>query len=400
MIDITTLFICTIMVNGVLCGTMALYGRTQKTYPGFWVVTASAMLLALGFFLLALRGQLADFWTIVVANSLIVSVWALRLEGLKRFLGITRVWWVSLALPLLVFTALTYGMLTGNNAVLRSLIVSLTMLAFTCIVSWLLLTHARDESRLVYRAFVALNIFFALIITVRCLCWIFLPENRTLYAATPANAWYFLLRILFDIGWVMSIILLNGQRTTLALKRMQARLEIEASTDFLTGVQNRRKFIQRGEGELARARRYRHPLSVLMLDLDNFKELNDFRGHAAGDFALQQVVRCAQSCLRQSDAFGRIGGDEFAILLPDTPLAAAHALAERLQQAMTAQPIAWNAQPLRLSLSIGAAELTPQDADLDELLLRADAALYAEKREKRLENCMDDDAKITTAPSC
>ena len=103
-------------------------------------------------------------------------------------------------------------------------------------------------------------------------------------------------------------------------------------TDYLTNLYNRRYFMQRGTEEFKRARRNNQPLALLMMDIDHFKKVNDTYGHEAGDMALQQVAATLKSSLREIDILGRMGGEEFAVLLPNIPLHEAAMLAERVQQ--------------------------------------------------------------------
>ena len=155
---------------------------------------------------------------------------------------------------------------------------------------------------------------------------------------------------------------------------LEARLD--AYTDPLTNLRNRRYLDLVLERELFRVRRYRRPLSLLVLDLDNFKRINDTHVHPVGDRVLKSLTRCLEDHLRQSDRAVRLGGEEFAILLAETPLAQAVRLAGRLRQAVAALRI----PPVEgLSVSIGVAQAHPEDSPLS-LLKRADDALYQAKR--------------------
>ena len=116
------------------------------------------------------------------------------------------------------------------------------------------------------------------------------------------------------------------------IQRLNAGLEQLAMTDYLTNLYNRRYFMQRGTEEFKRARRNNQPLALLMMDIDQFKKVNDTYGHEAGDMALQQVAAVLKSSLREIDILGRMGGEEFAVLLPNTSLHEAGLLAERVRQ--------------------------------------------------------------------
>ena len=158
-----------------------------------------------------------------------------------------------------------------------------------------------------------------------------------------------------------------------------------AMKDALTGIYNRRHFTARLDGEWKRFRRYGRPLSLLLLDIDHFKSINDRYGHDIGDQVIIAVAGLCGTQTRDSDVVARIGGEEFAILLPETDLADARIAAERLRVAVAERPIASSAGPIAVTVSIGAA-LADKAGDPAEFMKRADEALYAAKRGGR--NCV------------
>ena len=159
--------------------------------------------------------------------------------------------------------------------------------------------------------------------------------------------------------------------------------EILAATDPLTGLYNRRQLFTLGVYELSHARRLHQPLSVLAIDIDYFKQINDAHGHPIGDEVLRAVARIFQSSLRQEDILARVGGDEFVVLLPRTDIHEAASIAERIRLAMQGQSIHATQLQLLVTMSIGVAQLTADIVDLDALLLRSDEALYAAKHAGR-----------------
>jgi diguanylate cyclase (GGDEF)-like protein/PAS domain S-box-containing protein len=164
-------------------------------------------------------------------------------------------------------------------------------------------------------------------------------------------------------------------------KMMEAQLDRLARTDALTSLSNRRDFCERAEQELARSRRHGHALALLMLDVDHFKAVNDTHGHATGDEVLRQLSRELGEVLRESDVPARLGGEEFAVLLPDTEAEAACQVAERLRAHLANHPARLDSgQPLAYTVSMGVAFWHPSDTRLDELMQRADKALYDAKR--------------------
>jgi diguanylate cyclase (GGDEF)-like protein/PAS domain S-box-containing protein len=171
-------------------------------------------------------------------------------------------------------------------------------------------------------------------------------------------------------------------------KALQDKLEEQANTDFLTGRTSRRRFLEQAEQELLRVRRYGGEMSMFMLDLDHFKGINDRYGHQVGDTVLKKLVQVCQELLRDVDVIGRLGGEEFAIMLPETEIGRALEIGQRLCHAVadTAIPLD-DAPPLRFTTSIGVASLTVDDSHIDALINRADNALYRAKHGGRNRVC-------------
>jgi len=167
-------------------------------------------------------------------------------------------------------------------------------------------------------------------------------------------------------------------------KAMEARLLRQATTDSLTGATSRGHFLEQAEAELVRAIRYGSSLSLLMLDLDHFKSINDTHGHQGGDVVLQEFVRLCRAVVRDVDLIGRMGGEEFAILLPETDGSGAYQLGERLRQSVAEHRMMLpDGTTLVFSTSIGVASLVSPDCRIDQLLRHADEALYAAKNSGR-----------------
>ncbi|GEM_PF-651030 len=153
-----------------------------------------------------------------------------------------------------------------------------------------------------------------------------------------------------------------------------------AINDPLTGIFNRRHFFTTAVSEYERARRHCWPIAVLMIDLDGFKEINDTCGHAVGDRLLTAIAHCMKRCLRQEDALGRYGGDEFAVLLPQTLPDAALAVARRLLEEVARLRVEAGRASVGVTMSVGVSSSTDLSIDLDMLLYRADEALYQAKQ--------------------
>jgi diguanylate cyclase (GGDEF)-like protein/PAS domain S-box-containing protein len=183
----------------------------------------------------------------------------------------------------------------------------------------------------------------------------------------------------------------DGRRVVLSLavdvterRRLDEDLQTLAATDSLTGLPNRRQFLARLTEEFLRVRRLDNQRSsVLMLDLDLFKGVNDAHGHAAGDAVLKHFARLIQDGIRKIDTAGRLGGEEFAIILPGTESVAASASAERLREIVATTPFVQNGKTIPLTVSIGVATIGSGDCNEDATIIRADHALYRAKRNGR-----------------
>jgi diguanylate cyclase (GGDEF)-like protein/PAS domain S-box-containing protein len=166
-------------------------------------------------------------------------------------------------------------------------------------------------------------------------------------------------------------------------KRLEELLQYQATTDGLTGIFNRRHFMARAEEELQRIQRYSGTFSMLMLDIDHFKKVNDEFGHAAGDAVLKKFTGLCKKATRNTDLLGRIGGEEFAILLLETRLAGAKQVAERLRKSVQDHVFSTEeGLQIQLSVSIGIAEHLPGES-FSEMMVRSDQALYRAKNEGR-----------------
>lgn len=166
-------------------------------------------------------------------------------------------------------------------------------------------------------------------------------------------------------------------------QRLEQNLIRMATTDELTGISNRRSFLENSAHAVRTARRYGRPLSLIVADIDHFKSVNDTHGHAIGDEALRFFAETVGAQLREVDLFGRLGGEEFAIMMPETDAAGAFAAAERVGEALRSSSLPAGERTLRLTASFGVVGMSQQGGDVAALLHEADIALYEAKRTGR-----------------
>jgi diguanylate cyclase (GGDEF)-like protein len=168
------------------------------------------------------------------------------------------------------------------------------------------------------------------------------------------------------------------------LNQRQQQLQEQARTDSLTGINNRRQFYRLGEPEIGRSHRYGRPLSLLILDVDHFKQVNDTYGHGIGDQLLIALASGLEQSLRSSDVPARFGGEEFVVLMPETSFDIAVEIAERLRVMATERTVVTpTGEKVSVTISIGVSSLQPEDTDLDQMIKRADRALYRAKEAGR-----------------
>lgn len=189
------------------------------------------------------------------------------------------------------------------------------------------------------------------------------------------------------VGSTISVHLYTYRRNQFKAQHEErlARAEVErlATLDSLTQVCNRRRFMELAQSEFQRFQRYQRRFSLLLMDLDYFKRVNDTFGHAAGDAVLRDFATLGRSLIRENDQLGRLGGEEFALLLPETAARDAGQIAERLRTHCEQMAVATRSGPLHVTISIGVTEVQLTDASVEDTLHRADEALYAAKAQGR-----------------
>lgn len=181
--------------------------------------------------------------------------------------------------------------------------------------------------------------------------------------------------------------MLARTKTHIDLKKAKEQLVLMATTDVLTGLTNRRFFMERLSIEFERVQRYESLYTILMIDLDFFKRVNDTFGHMAGDTVLKKISEILQNGLRCTDLIGRIGGEEFAVILPETELPQSLQIAERLRKSVDQLPVEVDGDKIRITISLGASQSNIADTEMDDALIRADSALYSAKKAGRNNVC-------------
>lgn len=348
-----------------------------KDSSGFGHLALAHFSLGAAFLLQALSGVMPAFLSIFLSNLLIVTSIILAFIGIKAFRKI-QVRGRLLCLAGFVIVAGTFFYYTYIQP---SLTIRLLVIDAVSIVLLLLCVRAllKGAENFLLLPLLATAAFFLLDVAISLLR----------FASTlrgPSSGSLFQGGLIFSLQFIAADLILVGTAlgfTAIANRKLAGHLEREALTDSLTQVFNRRAVENIAGRLLGHASRHGKPVSILLIDLDNFKRVNDSFGHPAGDLALLQFAGLAKETLRQSDIFARLGGEEFIAVLPDTGRDEAHATAERLRSAVNKNGFTLGGEPIKLTTSIGLVAYPEDGADWSTLLAKADALLYQAKRSGR-----------------
>jgi len=363
-----------VTVYTVCIGALAWHNRQVK---GMLWFTGAQVVGLIKLILQGLEGKIPTIVTAMVINELYVTSFAMQWVGLHWFVVRKpfkhRAFWTAMAITLAVYTFSYFARIPYSSDFLIPAFLGLFGISM-----WTLWKYGKGQFAVVSRT-------AALVLCGQLCVYIYRAVLGGLLYSRPWSAvvahnepqWLYSLAAAAFLSTFMAMCVL-----WFLVTELQWELAEWARTDPLTGALNRRSMEQAALRETARSQRYGNPLSMIMLDIDKFKHLNDTRGHAAGDCALQALVRRLKGMLRQQDALARMGGEEFAILLPDTAGPAALSLAERVRQAVADLEIPFEGGPVTMTICAGVAQLNPTN-DWEEMMKRADAAMYAAKRRGR-----------------
>jgi len=355
------------LMGGISVGFAALRGPTRIV--GAW--GAAILVLALGLLFVALRGYVPDWASIVVGNTVVLSGWVIALRSLRLFLGSTprdRLGW-SLVAAAGVFMYVFSEVRPNTEA--RIIAINAGMGSMAAIGAWLLHRRAPPDSRLSCRFAELVFWTMAAVCLLRIIVALLYPPEDLL-APQPLNAGVFLFYTGFIIVATLAVI-------SMEIESLQSALYRAARFDSLTGLHNRGTFIDDFAREEARAARGGPAFSLAIFDLDRFKQVNDRYGHPAGDAVLKAFADVLRATIRPYDVVGRYGGEEFALLMPQTGKDTATRVAERVRQELEARGVTVGDRRIEVTASAGVASYGVDGADWDTLLKAADTALYEAK---------------------
>lgn len=373
-LDLRTLAVVLMLISFALSAVMLYVWRSSKTYAGFGWWTAGTTAAAITFVVIGVVGQSYPILTATLSSAAGTGSLLTAYLGIRRFFGrsmpyrrVALLWLVTTSIP-------PVFMFVIPDPTIRLTSISLIVAIITGASALEFRSTGDSESRRIYLvAGLSYGLFSAWMIT-RSLVNILIPG---LFSSNAGQAWTMAVYIVYNVFWTFNYLILNNLRLREDLEKAKSELELQATTDFLTGVPNDRSFFEIGHREFMRAVRFRYPLSVVMMDLDGFKYINDKFGHAQGDVVLKSAVNACTDKLRSSDTFARLGGDEFAIILAFTTAENARIVADILREAVVDSN---NGSEVVVTASFGVAEIIDSDTEIKNILDRADKNLYEAKR--------------------
>ncbi len=373
-----TLLVMLSILSAIMALTQTAVWYFNKRIPGlaswaggYWV----ALFSSLNFLFRTPESEL--FWVLSLQIFQFLVAYLIY-KGLRDYLGLEQERFGPKAMVLItLLAAMMYYTLWDQDPVLR-------IIASSLLISWLFLLSAytliaNNQARSAARILVAIPcLFHGLFAIARIFIMLEHRDQVQVQFFDPTALPPIVLLETIAVLVVISFgtLILANEYITRELRRL-------AEKDALTGTCNRRTFLTLLGKALSIAQRRETALSVLLIDLDHFKKINDTWGHKQGDAALGHFVKVAESCLRNEDVLGRLGGEEFAIFLPNTGLIGARTLAERLRSRVEASVLNTEHGRINLTISIGVVQCAPGHESSEEILHRADSAMYLAKQEGR-----------------
>ena len=372
MIDVATLWAFLALADGSLAAVVGV-GLVARGRAGSLAWTASLAVCALAFllFVSALEPRAG---TLAVAAGLLALSMTLQAAALASFDRRTLPGWVHTAAIAAVAVPTALVASDPSSALLFGGLVMGTLLAGDALLAWGARASRSFARGVLAACFAAASVAFV----VRGVASAISADPLQAFAApSSAQALTYLVAAMSAIASSFAFLLLHEERAEAQALRL-------ATLDPVTGAYNRRTFHEIAEREMSRARRAGQPLSIIMLDIDHFRAINEKHGHRTGDSLLQALAEVLRKALRKEDMLVRYGGEEFLVLLPDVPGPGAVIVAGRLRKAVAAEPLNAAALSVPLTVSAGvAARLDEGPESVDALVQRAEEALALAKRRGR-----------------
>ncbi|MCO5105224.1 MAG: diguanylate cyclase [Burkholderiaceae bacterium] len=359
------------LVMAVVLGFMRRYYPPNIQGLGYWAWTPITWLATSGLFVLSGTGWLEQIR--LVGNAFLIGGFALFHIGCRRFFEEPSAWQRILVCLVCTLLALAWFSWISPSYAIRSALVTVVIIGLHAATFWFLWRHSNRNFPV--RMVQVTLLLHMVILSVRLQALFKADAVDDLMVASAVQTFY--------LGaYVVTVLLLSIGAVLMATDRVRTELEHMATHDALTGTLNRRAILGFCADEHERSVRYGQAFSIMMIDLDHFKSVNDTHGHQHGDRVLVHFAECTRAALRRADRFGRYGGEEFLVLLPNTTADVALPVTERIRAALSA------GHALDCQASIGLTHWRGPEDTLDAMLGRADAALYQAKAQGRNKTCI------------
>lgn len=375
LIDLRTIHV-TAAIYACLGLYMLLIHRSTPGLRGVHRIIYGYAAFAVGAELLALRGRIPDFFSITAANCLLILINVFLYWGIAELLHLLKPQrWLLPATVVPTAAISLYSSYVHPDVSIRIIVISFIAVAQYGLIVHVLSGPGPQRIHKPRRGLSALFIVYAGLNLYRA--WeAYMHNPRSLLSSAAISNFAFLTPILIGVMTALGVI-------WLAMAQLQLELETKSQTDSLTGLLNRRALEEIGAQAVEVARHHSSALSLIILDLDRFKSINDEHGHDGGDTVLQHAARCLRANLRDTDFVARLGGEEFVAVLPGASHTEAAEIAEDLRHCLATLSVEHLSQEIRISASFGVATMLPDDSSWLEILRRGDRALYLAKEQGR-----------------
>lgn len=374
-LHVTTLAFCTALAGVMMCINMTVLYRASPRERCLLDWAVSGALFGVGNFLDTFLGGLPYSLSPALTNAAFIAAMMFIGQGVRRYLNLRPNIRFVLALAV-VFYAIEFLPAIQHSARLRISATTFFASLFLLRPAYQLWHHGDEGTRDARMLVSAILIGYGGLLVIRAVGFFLQPEKAGFFTTEPIQV----ISYIIDICFVSSSMLACG---TLVFRHQEVQLQTQVRIDPLTGLFNRFSLAEFVQREILRAQRYQTPLSVLVLDLDHFKRINDRHGHDGGDCVLKELAVCMRESLRDSDLAFRIGGEEFMAWLPNTDETLALQVAERMANIVRERKIRFGAQTIQCTASIGVAQWHAGDSHWERTFSRADSALYQAKAQGR-----------------
>jgi len=361
----------TFFAQAIAIGAQAFLIRELKQYHGVGMALLANLCVAVGLMLRLFAEWLPDFLTIILSNTLVLAGTGLFYIALSQFTGFSYSTTFIIGVIAIVLSFLLYFTYWVDDIGKRVITLSLGSITIVLVLIIQLLRTRKTSLRFSANLMLAFFLVYGIFLIIRTIT-ITLNPPQDASSLTPAQSATYLIAFALSFFWSMGFILMVSQRLRNDLMEV-------ATIDVLTRIPNRRATQGFLEKEISRLQRNQSEFSVLLIDIDNFKQVNDRWGHAAGDYVLVKIAGIFQSIIRKHDWVGRWGGEEFLIILPG-PCDVVY-LAERVRGEIANSEFSHGATSFGITVSIGVA-CAKQADQIDQILKNADEALYMAKLTK------------------